>query len=95
MGTTEGDILIDFGRKRWRATFFDKQIYNIYFSKKNRLIVSLIHVFLGIISPRIWPNDHREVKERMKDVLMMEWHGMVLSASSWSVALLTVKCGCR
>ena len=61
----------------------------------NRLIVSLLHVFLGILSPRIWPNDHREVNERMKEVLMMEWHGMVLSASGWSVALLTVKCGCR
>ena len=39
------------------------------------LIVSLVHVFLGIISPRIWPNDHREVNERMNEVLMMEWHG--------------------
>ena len=67
----------------------------IVFSK-NRLIVSLLHVFLGILSPRIWPNDHREVNERMKEVLMMEWHGMALSASAcWSVALLTVKCGCR
>ena len=43
----------------------------------NRLIVSLLHVFLGILSPRIWPNDHREVNERMKEVLMMEWHVMV------------------
>ena len=56
----------------------------------NRLIVSLLHVFLDILSPRIWPNDHREVNERMKEVLMMEWHGMVLNASGWSVALLTV-----
>ena len=51
--------------------FFDKQIYNIF--SKNRLIVSLLHVFLGILSPRIWHNDHREVNERMKEVLMMEW----------------------
>ena len=85
MGTTEGDILIDFGRKRWRATFFDKQIYNSFFSQKNRLIVSLVHVFLGILSPRIWPNDHREVKERIKEVQMMEWHGMALSASSGTI----------
>ena len=68
--------------------------FRIVFSK-NRLIVSLLHVFLGILSPRIWPNDYREVNERMKEVLMMEWPGMALSASGWSVALLTVKCGCR
>ena len=54
------------------ATFFDKQIYNSFF-QKNRLIVSLLHVFLGILSPQIWLNDHREVNERMKEVLMMEW----------------------
>ena len=80
---------------QWRATFFDKQIYNSFFFRKKRLIVSLLHVFLGILPPRIWPNDHREVNERMKEVLMMEWHGIVLSASGWSVALLTVKCGCQ
>ena len=56
---------------------------------------SLLHVFLDILSPRIWPNDHRAVNERMKEVLMMEYHEMGLSASGWSVALLTVKCGCR
>ena len=50
----------------------DKQIYNSFF-QKNRLIVSLLHVFLGILSPRIWHNDHREENERMKEVLMMEW----------------------
>ena len=49
-----------------------KQIYNSFF-QKNRLIVSLLHVFLGILSPQIWLNDHREVNERMKEVLMMEW----------------------
>ena len=41
--------------------------------QKNRLIVSLLHIFLDILSPRIWPNDHKEVNERMKEVLMMEW----------------------
>ena len=75
--------------------FCYKQIYNVFFSQENRLIVSLLHVFLGILSPRIWPNDHRGVNERMKEVLRMEWHGMALSASGWSVALLTAKCGCR
>ena len=74
---------------------FYKQIYNSFFSKKNMLIISLLHVFLGIQSPRIWSNNHREVNERMKEVVRMEWHGMALSASGWSVALLTAKCGCR
>ena len=59
--------------RRWLATSFGKQIYNSFFLQK-RLIVSLLHVFLGIISPQIWPNDHREVNERMKEVLMIEWH---------------------
>ena len=69
----DGSVLtvFNFMRRRWRATFFDKQIYNSFFL--NRLIVSLLHVFLGILSPRIWHNDHREVNERMKEVLMMEW----------------------
>ena len=47
----------------------------IIVKKKKRLIVSLLHVFLGILSPRIWHNDHREVNERMKEVLMMAWNG--------------------
>ena len=74
------------------ALFFINKFVIFFF---NKLIVSLLHVFLGIISPRIWHNDHREVTERMKEVLMMEWHGMVLSASGWCVALLTARCGCR
>ena len=78
----------------------DKQLFLInkfiiFFSSKNRLIVSLLHVFLGFLSPRKWPDDHREVNERMKEVLRMECHGMALSASGWSVALLIAKCGCR
>ena len=44
----------------------------IVFFKKNRLIVSHLHVFLGILSPRIWPNGRREVNERMKEVLRMD-----------------------
>ena len=74
--------------------FCDKQIYNRFFPK-NRLIVSLLHVFLGILSPQIWPSDHIEVNERMKEVLRMEWCGLALSASGWSVTLLTAGCGCR
>ena len=34
------------------GNFFDKQIYNSFFQKK-LLIVSLLHVYLGILSPRI------------------------------------------
>ena len=57
--------------RRWRATFFINKFIIVFFL--NRLIVSLLHVFLGILSPRIWHNDHREVNERMKEVLLMEW----------------------
>ena len=59
-----------FVSSRWRAIFL---INKFILVKKNRLIVSLLHVFLDILSPHIWPNDHREVNERMKEVLMMEW----------------------
>ena len=60
---------------RWRATVFINKFIIFFFSKK-RLIVSLLHVFLCILSPRIWPTDHREVNERMKEVLRMKWRGM-------------------
>ena len=58
-------------RRRWRATFLINKF--IIVKKKSKLIVLLLHVFLGILSPRIWHNDDREVNERMKEVLMMEW----------------------
>ena len=67
----------------------------LVWNSKIRLIVSLLHIFLGILSPRMWPNGHREVKDRMKELLRMEWRGMAFSASGWSVALLTARCGCR
>ena len=58
--------------------FFNTQMYNIVFKK--RLTVSRLHIFLGILSLRIWSNDHREVNERMNEVLRIEWRGMALSA---------------
>ena len=71
------DVMCDNTRcSRWRADFLINKFIIVFF-QKNRLIVSLLHVFLGILSPQIWPKDHREVNERMKEVLMMEWHGMV------------------
>ena len=66
----------------------------IVFFLRNRLIVSLLHV-IAAVHTYPGPNDHREVNERMKEVLEMEWHGIALSAIGWSVALLTAKCGCR
>ena len=89
-----GDFLsfnCTYGYLKMADNFFINNFITV-FLKANRITFTR---FLGILSPRLWINGYREVNERMKEVLRMEWRGMALSVSGWSVAILTARCECR